>query len=85
MLPISRLLASFQAILPLRKPSELTKTEVRQEILRRTGGVTVRMVRLIEALAMEAIRSGRESIQMPAFSGLDAQAPLLSMESFASF
>jgi Bacterial TniB protein len=81
---LTRLLVSFQAILPLQKPSELTRAEVRQEILRRTHGVTVRIVRLVEFLAVEAIRSGKESIQWSDFSSLDAEAPLLSMETFAS-
>ena len=75
-----RLLASFQAILPLRKKSA---PDMRQEILRRTEGITVRIVRLLEQLAVEAVRSGSEEISLDRFSLLDAQAPLLSMETDA--
>lgn len=70
--------------LAVAEPSELTKAEVRHEILRRTEGVTARIVRLVEFLAVEAIRSGTESIQLDDFSTLDAEAPLLSMEAIAS-
>jgi type II secretory pathway predicted ATPase ExeA len=78
-----RLLASFQALLPLRKPSELSALEMRQEILRRTEGITVRIVRLLEHLAIGAVRSGSEEISLACFPLLDTQAPLLSMETYA--
>ena len=75
-----RLLASFQALLPLRKRSDLSVIEIRQEILRRTEGITVRMVRLLEHLAIHSIHSGGEAITLECFTVLDSQAPLLSME-----
>ena len=75
-----RLLASFQALLPLRKRSDLSVIEIRQEILRRTEGITVRMVRLLEPLAIHSIHSGVEAITLECFTVLDSQAPLLSME-----
>jgi uncharacterized protein YjiS (DUF1127 family) len=75
-----RLLASFQALLPLRKRSELSTVEIRQEILRRTEGITVRIVRLLEHLAIHSIHSGVEAITLESFAVLDSQAPLLSME-----
>lgn len=78
-----RLLASFQALLPLRKKSDLSAPDIRQEILRRTEGITVRIVRLLEQLAVEAVRSGSEEITLDRFSLLDCQAPLLSMEADA--
>jgi replication-associated recombination protein RarA len=78
-----RLLASFQALLPLRKKSDLTAPDIRQEILRRTEGITVRIVRLLEQLAVEAVRSCSEEITLDRFSLLDSQAPLLSMEADA--
>jgi hypothetical protein len=79
-----RLLASFQVLLPLQKPSELSALGVRQEILRRTEGITVRIVRLLEHLAIDAVHSGVEAITLERFSLLDSQAPLLSMETHAS-
>ena len=71
-----RLLASFQALLPLRKKSDLSTPDIRQEILRRTEGITVRIVRLLEQLAVEAVRSGSEEIALDRFSLLDSQTPL---------
>ena len=78
-----RLLASFQAILPLRKRSDLQAPDIRQELLRRTEGITVRIVRLLEELAVEAVRSGAEEIALDRLSLLNSQAPLLSMEADA--
>jgi ATP-dependent Clp protease ATP-binding subunit ClpA len=77
---LKRLLASFQALLPLRRPSELTSVEIRHEILQRTEGITVRIVRLLEHLAIQAIKTGSEAITLECFALLDSQSPLLSME-----
>jgi replication-associated recombination protein RarA len=79
----ARLLASFQALLPLRKCSALVTAEVRREILLRTDGITVRVVKLIESLAVDAILSGRERIDLESLARLDSQPPLLSMDSVA--
>jgi replication-associated recombination protein RarA len=57
-----RLLSSFQAILPLKQRSDLVSPAMRRLLLERTDGVTVRLVRLIETLAVEAIRAGSEQI-----------------------
>lgn len=75
-----RLLASFAAILPLRHPSELDDQRVRTTILNLSEGITVRVVRLLERLAVEAIRDGTERITLQSFDTLPARAPLLSME-----
>jgi replication-associated recombination protein RarA len=77
---LKRLLASFQALLPLRRPSELATVEVRHEILQRTDGIMVRIIRLLEFLAIQSIKTGSEAITSDCFALLDAQAPLLSME-----
>jgi replication-associated recombination protein RarA len=84
-----RLLASFLGILPLRQRSDLLAAAVRKTLLEHTEGVTVRIVRLIEILAIDAIRSGRERINQESLAALSSLAPLLSMEehshgSFAS-
>jgi hypothetical protein len=73
-----RLLTSFQAILPLRKCSDITSPAMRRMLLERTEGVTVRLVRLIETLAVEAIRTGNECIDQSSLSTL-SNPPLLSM------
>lgn len=75
-----RLLASFAAILPLRHPSELDDQRVRTTILNLSEGITVRVVRLLERLAVEAIRDGTERITLQSFDTLPIRAPLLSME-----
>lgn len=75
-----RLLASFAAALPLRKPSDLDQDKVRARILKLTDGVTVRIARLVERLAIEAIRQKTECITLESFEMLPVRAPLLSME-----
>ena len=76
----SRLLASFLGLLPLRRQSDLLAPAVRKVLLDHSDGVTVRIVRLIEALAIDAIRSGREQIDMESFSVVPSLPLLLSME-----
>jgi hypothetical protein len=60
-----QLLLSFESILPLRTPSDLRDPRVHQRILNLTEGVLVRICRLLEAAAVEAIRSGQERIALP--------------------
>ena len=50
----NRLLASFLALLPLRQQSDLLAPAVRKALLDHSDGVTVRIVRLIEAMAIDA-------------------------------
>jgi replication-associated recombination protein RarA len=76
----NRLLASFLGLLPLRQPSDLLTPAVRKALIDQSEGVTVRIVRLIEALAIDAIRSGRERIDMESFSVVPSLPLLLSME-----
>jgi replication-associated recombination protein RarA len=78
-----RFLASYQAILPLRKPSDLTSYPVRQALLEYSGGITVRLVRLIESLAITAIRSGHEKIDAETLVSPSLPTPLLSMADLA--
>jgi hypothetical protein len=56
------LLLSFESILPLRLPSEFRDPKVHQRILSLSEGVLVRICRLIETAATEAIHSGQEHI-----------------------
>jgi hypothetical protein len=76
-----RLLASFQSVIPLRRSSDLTSAACRRLLLDRTNGVTVRIVRLLEALAIDAVRSGKECIDRDSLENLRVQPPLLSMGS----
>jgi hypothetical protein len=73
----ARLLASFLCVLPLRRRSELVVPAVRKALLEHTQGITVRIVRAIENLAIAAIRSGRECIDQQGLSALTSFPPLL--------
>ena len=74
-----RLLASFQAAFPLRQRSDLTSVASRRLLLDRTEGVTVRIVRLLETLAVDAIQSGKERIDKESLEDLRLSPQLLSM------
>ena len=74
-----RLLASDAASFPLRQRSDLTAAALRRRILDLTQGVLVRVARLLETLAVDAIRSGRERIETADLDAAPAFAPLLSM------
>jgi hypothetical protein len=62
-----RLLTSLQSLLPLRARSDLVAPAMRRALLDRTDGVTVRLVRLIEMLAVEAIRNKPRRLTSSAF------------------
>jgi hypothetical protein len=57
-----QLLLSFESILPLRLPSDFRDPKMHHRILNLTEGVLVRICRLLETAATEAIRSGDERI-----------------------
>jgi hypothetical protein len=57
-----QLLASFTAILPLRQASELRDPKIRKRVLVLTEGVMVRICRLLEAAAIQAIETESEHI-----------------------
>jgi hypothetical protein len=59
-----QLLLSFESILPLRLPSEFRDPKVHQRILSLSEGVLVRICRLIEIAATEAIHSRQEYISL---------------------
>jgi replication-associated recombination protein RarA len=73
------LLAGLSAILPLRNPSNLTDPAVGKRILNMTAGNTGRIFRLIETVAVEAIRNGRERLNKDSFNDEDLVLPLVSM------
>lgn len=76
---LAQLLASLATILPLRRPSTLAKPVICRRVLELTDGVTVRVFRLIETLAVEAIRSGDECITPESFETQDLMLPLVAM------
>ncbi len=74
-----RPLASPDALLPLRRSSELEQGKVRAATPRPSEGTAARVVRLLERLTVKAIRSGAERTTLKAFDAFPARAPLLSM------
>jgi hypothetical protein len=72
------LLKSLGHILPLRQPSDFENPKVRARIHALTSGVTARIFRLIETAAEDAVRSGKERIDIDSF-GDDLILPLVSM------
>jgi hypothetical protein len=74
-----QLLRGLELILPLRKPSRLLDPSARQQILALTEGNTGRLFRLIETVAVEAVASGRESLDEASFRQKGLVMPLLSM------
>jgi hypothetical protein len=59
-----QLLLSCESILPLRLPSQFRDPKVHQRILSLSEGVLVRICRIIEIAATEAVHSGQEHITL---------------------
>ena len=78
-MPLRRLLASFASILPLRRRSELDSPAIRKRVLAMSDGVTNRIFRLIEVVAVNAIKGGTERIDAASFAAEDLVLPLVSM------
>jgi hypothetical protein len=76
---LAELLISLAGVLPLRRPSALHTAEVRRRVLELTDGVTVRIFRLVESVAIAAIRSGEERITAQSFLAPDLAPPLVAM------
>ncbi|MBF5092290.1 AAA family ATPase (plasmid) [Sphingomonas sp. NBWT7] len=81
---LRQLMASFAGLLPLRRSSRLDDHEVRQRVIALTEGVTGRIFRIMEAVAIEAIRNGREMIDADSFEDDQLLLPLVSMQVIAS-
>lgn len=78
---LQRLLNSIVLSLPLRRPSPINDPKTRKLILSMSEGITVRLFRLLEAAAVQAIRSQQECIDFELLdTGLDT-LPLVSMAS----
>ena len=74
-----RLLVSFESTFPLRRSSDLTGPASHRVLLDRTHGVTVRIVRLLEALAVDAVKTGKEQIDLDSLSNLRVSSQLQSV------
>jgi Bacterial TniB protein len=61
---LRRLLAAFERVLPLRKPSDLARREIVQFVLSASGGLTGEISTLLNNAAELAIRNGDELIDM---------------------
>jgi hypothetical protein len=68
----------FAAILPLRRRSELDSPALRKRVLAISDGVTNRIFRLIEVVAVNAVKSGAERIDAASFAAGDLVLPLVS-------
>jgi hypothetical protein len=64
-----RLLASFEAVLPLREPSGLGLPAMRAAILRRSEGTIGKVAALLDAATEAALLSGQESIDVNSLEG----------------
>jgi hypothetical protein len=71
----ARLLASFEAVLPLRKPSHLATQPLRELILRRSEGTIGEIAALLTRAATEALLHGHESIDQAAIERADYHPP----------
>jgi chromosomal replication initiation ATPase DnaA len=61
---LHQLLAAFASILPLRHASEVRDGRLRRRVLGLTEGIMVRICRLMEAAAIQAIETGHERIDV---------------------
>lgn len=59
-----RLLASFEALTPLKRPSELSGRELSSKILSMSEGLIGEMRKIIEKSALKAVESGEERITL---------------------
>lgn len=76
------LLASFTAVLPLRKPSGIATEEVARYVLSRTEGTIGEIAKLLTAAAVAAIESGEESLNKRTLEIAAYQSPSERRRSF---
>lgn len=70
-----RLLASFQSVLPLQKPSDLLEPDIRVLILTRSEGTIGEISSLLTKATCTAIRSGKEYIDRKTLEQTDYLSP----------
>ena len=81
---LGRLLASFEASLPLREPSRLSAPTMRALILRRSEGTIGEMAALLTAATRLALEQGREHIGPETIAAADYRAPSERRRQFES-
>ena len=69
------LLASFEAVLPLRRPSHLSAPPLATYLLTRTEGTIGETATLLTRAAILAVETGREAIDRTVLEAVDYQAP----------
>ena len=69
------LLASFEAVLPLRRPSHLSAPPLATYLLTRTEGTIGETATLLTRAAILAVEMGREAIDRTVLEAVDYQAP----------
>ena len=72
---LGRLLASFEATLPLRNPSELGCAALRSLILRRSEGTIGEIAALLSSAARLALANGREQLDEALIEAADYKTP----------
>ena len=77
-----RLLASFEAVLPLREPSSLGAPAMRAHVLRRSEGTIGEVAALLAAAADATLAAGEERIDAAALERADYQPPLVRRRLF---
>lgn len=76
---LHQLLTAFASILPLRHASEVRDGRLRRRVLGLTEGIMVRICRLMEAAAIQAIEMGHERIDLGLLTDDLTAQPLVSM------
>lgn len=79
---VESLLASFVAMLPLRKPSHIATSDVARYVLARTEGTIGEIAQLLSCTAIAAIESGEESINSRTFNLANYEGPTERRRSF---
>jgi type II secretory pathway predicted ATPase ExeA len=70
-----RLLTTLEAVLPLRKPSNLASAELAKTILAMSEGILGEIVAVVSRAAVQAVRSGAESISVKTIAQTGFMAP----------
>lgn len=74
-----QLLRSLSSVLPLREPVDLCQPEIRKRLIALSEGVTVRICRIIEDAAINAIKSGTETLNIELFGDRAVSGSLVSV------
>jgi hypothetical protein len=76
------LLASFEAILPLRQRSDIATSEMARYIVARTEGTIGEIATFLAMAAIEAIRTGEECLNTKVFKRTQYQSPTERIRAF---